>query len=214
MNRFGRQIVTLKESNRVWPVIACMLLTLAFCLGLTTQWAGAQTGGEGAIEGTVTDTTGAVISGAAVTATNNGTAVSVTRTTSAAGYYNIAPLIPGTYTVTVSAAGFGLFQQQNLVIDAMHVSGLNVTLKAGSQTETVTVTDAPPDLETTNPVLGGTMENATYMDLPLLVSGNQQRDITQFSNLLPGAQVNPGGRSSVISGTAQRLGELYLMGCR
>ncbi len=189
-----------------------MLLTLAFCLGLTTQWAGAQTGGEGAIEGTVTDTTGAVISGAAVTATNNGTAVSVTRTTSAAGYYNIAPLIPGTYTVTVSAAGFELFQQQNLVIDAMHVSGLNVTLKAGSQTETVTVTDAPPALETTNPVLGGTMENDTYMDLPLLVTGNQQRDITQFSNLLPGAQVNPGGRSSVISGTAQRLGELYFDG--
>ena len=50
------------------------------------------------------------------------------------------------------------------------------------------------------------------MELPLLVSGNQQRDITQFSNLLPGAQLNPGGRSSIIGGTEQRLGEEYLDG--
>ena len=90
--------------------------------------------------------------------------------------------------------------------------GLNVSLKTGSQNETVTVTDTPPALETTNATLGGTIENSLYTALPLLISGSQQRDVTQFSNLLPGAQVNPGGRSSIIGGTGQRLGELYLDG--
>jgi len=174
--------------------------------------AAAQTGGDGAISGTVTDTTGAVVPGASVTATNVGTNAVTTRPASAAGYYEIAPLIPGKYTVTVTAKGFEAFKQENMVVDAMHVIGLNVALKAGAESQTIIVTAAPPALETTNPVLGGTMENDVYMELPLLVSGNQQRDITQFSNLLPGAQLNPGGRSSVVSGTAQRLGEEYLNG--
>lgn len=207
-----RSIITLEKHSDIRLYAAVAAFALALIAAFSAQPAAAQTGGAGAIQGTVTDTSGAVIVNATVTAINNATGVSIVRTTSAAGYYNIAPLIPGTYTVNVSAAGFEVFKQQNLVIDAMHVSGLNVTLKAGSQAVTVTVTEAPPALETTNPVLGGTMENETYMDLPLLVSGNQQRDITQFSNLLPGAQVNPGGRSSVISGTAQRLGELYFDG--
>lgn len=203
---------TPQRCNGNQAILALLMLTIALCLPWTGQPAAAQTGGGGAIQGTVTDSTGAVIPNATVTAINNGTSVSVVRQTSGAGYYNIAPLIPGTYTVVVAAQGFQTFKQENLVIDAMHVSGLNITLKPGSALETVTVSDAPPALETTSPVLGGTMENEVYMDLPLLVSGNQQRDITQFSNLLPGAQVNPGGRSSVISGTAQRLGELYFDG--
>jgi len=181
-------------------------------MGLFCVHSWAQTGGDGAIAGTVVDSSGAVVAGASVTATNVGTNVTTNRTTSGAGYYNIAPLIPGNYTVTVTAKGFAAFKQENMVIDAMHVSGLNITLKPGAESETITVTAAPPAMETTNAVLGATMENDTYMELPLMVSGNQQRDITQFSNLLPGAQVNPGGRSSVIGGTAQRLGELYLDG--
>jgi hypothetical protein len=195
-----------------WGSIVLAILALAICLGWYAIPAAAQTGGDGAIAGTVTDSSGAVVGGATVTAINVATGVTTTRQTSDAGYYSIAPLIPGDYTVTVTAKGFEAFKQESMVIDAMHVSGLNITLKPGSESVTVTVTAAPPDLETTNAVLGATMENEVYMDLPLLVSGNQQRDITQFSNLLPGAQVNPGGRSSVISGTAQRLGELYLDG--
>ena len=112
----------------------------------------------------------------------------------------------------MTANGFATFKQQNVTIDAMNTLGLNVTLKTGSVSETVTVSDAPPQLDTTNSTLGGTIENSVYTALPLLISGSQQRDVTQFSNLLPGAQVNPGGRSSIIGGTGQRLGELYLDG--
>jgi hypothetical protein len=160
----------------------------------------------------VTDSTGAVVPHAAVIAVNNGTGVETKRASSSDGLYNISPLIPGTYTVTVTANGFNTFKQENLVVNALNNLGVNISLKAGSVNETVTVTDAPPALETTNATLGGTIENSLYTKLPIMISGSQQRDVTQFSNLLPGAQVNPGGRSSIIGGTGQRLGELYLDG--
>ncbi len=172
----------------------------------------AQTGGTGAIAGTIVDSTGAVIPGATVAVTNVSTGVVTTRVATSAGVYNVGSLIPGVYTVSVSFTGFSTFKQENLTLDALDTVGLNVTLKTGSAGDTITVSDAPPVLETTNATLGGTIENSVYSALPLLISGGQQRDITQFSNLLPGAQVNPGGRSSIIGGTGQRVGELYVDG--
>ncbi len=201
----------LARSNR-WMKPIILAVAILLCLGLMSPVAKAQSGGQGAISGTVTDASGALIPGAVVIARNNGTGIETKRTASSDGLYNISPLIPGTYTVTVTANGFSTFKQENLVVDALSNVGLNVALKTGSQSETVTVTDTPPALETTNAVLGGTIENSLYAALPLLISGSQQRDVTQFSNLLPGAQVNPGGRSSIIGGTGQRLGELYLDG--
>jgi len=190
-------------------VFVAGLLAIA---GLAWTAAMAQTGGQGAISGTVKDPTGAIIPTATVTARNVATGVETTRPTTSDGLYNIGPIIPGTYTVTVTASGFATFKQENLIVDAMNNLGLNVTLKTGTVGETVTVSSTPPALDTTSSTLGGTIENNVYTALPLLISGSQQRDVTQFSNLLPGAQVNPGGRSSIIGGTGQRLGELYVDG--
>jgi len=183
---------------------------IVFAAVSSAAWA--QTAGEGAIQGTVTDGSGAVVPQASVTAKNVSTGVETTQNTTSGGLYNLTPLLPGTYTVTVKASGFETFLQENLVVDAMHVSGLNIAMKVGAQSEEVTVTTAPPQLETTNATLGGTIKATEYMDLPLLVSGGQQRDITQFSNLVPGAQLNPAGRSSIIGGTQARLGEVYVDG--
>lgn len=171
----------------------------------------AQSGGGG-ITGVVADNTGAVIPKATVTALNVATGVSTVRIASSEGNYVLNPLQAGTYTVTATAAGFASFKQENVVVDALSSVGLNITLKPGSQTEVVTVSGAPPMLQTTDSTIGGTIENSTYAALPLLIAGSQQRDVTQFSNLLPGAQVNPGGRSSIILGTGQRVGELYVDG--
>jgi Carboxypeptidase regulatory-like domain len=182
------------------------------CVGLMLPVAIAQTGGQGAISGTVTDSTGALVPKASVIARNVGTGVETKSTTSSDGLYNIAPLIPGTYTLTVTASGFRAFQQENLTVYALNSLGVNITMQTGAQTETVTVTSAPPALETTNATLGGTIDNNLVTKLPIMIAGLQQRDITQFSNLLPGAQVPPGGRSSIVGGTAQRLGELYVDG--
>jgi len=188
----------------VYPALFLFLVLFA------AREAMAQTGGEGAIQGLVTDSTGAAIPKATVTATDLDSGVQTSRPTSSAGLYDIEPLIPGTYTITVTAPGFEKFVQDKMDIIALHMTGLNVVLKVGSQGETVTVTEQPPSLETTNATLGGTIQGSEYMELPLLVAGNQQRDITQFSNLLPGAQV--GSRTSVIGGTETRLGEVYVDG--
>jgi Carboxypeptidase regulatory-like domain len=183
---------------------------LALAVGMLGGSAIAQTAGEAAITGTVTDTSGAVVPNATVTARNTATGVETSRVTSSAGVYQISPLIIGTYSVTVSVTGFSKFTQENIVLNENQIFGLNATLKVGSQSDIVTITEAPPQLNTANATLGDTISSREFAALPLLVAGNQQRDITSFSNLLPGAQ--PGSRSSLFSGTANRLNEVYLDG--
>ena len=170
---------------------------LLFAVMLLLTWGGAigQTGGDGAITGTVKDKTGAAIPSATVTATNDATGVITTRTSDGSGIYQISPIIVGTYTVEVSAKGFQKSVQQNVTINQNQTFGLNATLEVGSETMAITVTEAPPALETANAQLGGTISATEFGDLPVMVSGNQQRDITSFSNLLPGAQA--GSRSSL-----------------
>ncbi len=200
---------SLKQFLRGRTRNASIMLVLVICLGWVTLPGAAQTAGDGAIQGIVADPTGAVVPSATVTATNNTTGVVTTRTTTSNGLYVISPLMPGSYTLTVDAPGFSEFKQLNLTINAMQQLGLNVTLKLGAANTNVTVTAAPPELQTTNAVLGSTIDSSVYLDLPVLVN-NQQRDITAFSNLLPGAQ--PGARSSLFSGTQSRVEEVYLDG--
>jgi len=169
----------------------------------------AQTGGEGGIQGSVLDSTGAAIPKATVTATNTATGVKTTRTASSDGLYTISPIIPGVYTVEATATGFSGFIQKNLAVDALKLTGLNVTLTIGTATQEVTVTDAPPALETTNATLGTVMENKTYSNLPLQMSG-QQRDPTAFATLAPGTST--GSRAPVIGGTGNYLAAVYIDG--
>jgi carboxypeptidase family protein len=193
-----------------WVGTFALAVALVGC-GLLVEPALAQTGGQGAIQGTVTDATGAVVPNATITAKNQDSGVVTTRVSSSAGVYTINPIIPGTYSVTATAAGFQSFKQQNLVVDALKVTGLNVTLTVGNTSETVTVTEAPPALDTTNATLGGVIENSTYTNLPLQMSG-QQRDPTAFATLLPGAQSQGSARAPIIGGTGNYIAEVYVDG--
>ena len=159
----------------------------------------AQLAGTGAISGTVTDATGAVIPNATVVATAVDTNVSSVRTSTAAGDYNITPLTPGTYRLTVTAAGFEKFVQENITVDALTTVGVNAKLSVGATSQTVTVTSAPPVLETADATLGAVMDNQMYSSLPLLMGagGNaDQRRATDFSSLMPGVQNSYGVGSS------------------
>ena len=180
---------------------------------LTSAFPGAlqaQTAGEGTITGLVMDSTGAVIGAATVTATNAATNISTERTTSSAGLYTIAPLPIGTYTLTVTAKNFKVLKQENLKVDALEPLAFNAVLTVGTANETVTVTTAPPVLDTESSILGGMMENQDYSNLPILMSTTQQRDPTAFATLVPGAQ--GGSRTPVIAGLANYSGYLYLDG--
>jgi hypothetical protein len=169
----------------------------------------AQTGGQGAIEGTVKDPTGAVVPNATVTVTDQASGVSTTRITSSAGLYSVTPLIPDSYTVTVLAKGFQTSKQQNIVVNGLNVTGYNVTLTVGTAEQTITVSEAPPALDTTSAQLSTVIDNRTYESLPILMGG-QQRDPTAFATLAPGAQ--SGARAPIIGGTGNYLAEVYIDG--
>lgn len=196
------------QAARTHGLRGLRLIPLLF-LGLMLQSAAAQTGGEGGIQGTVTDTTGAVIPNATVTAKNIDTGVTATRQTTGAGLYTISPILPGTYSVTATAQGFDTVKQEHLTVNALTMTPLDLTLTVGQANTEVTVSAAPPQLETTNATLGMTIENAAYAGLPLIMN-NAQRDPTAFGTLAPGAQ--GGARLPLIGGTGNYLGQLYLDG--
>jgi hypothetical protein len=197
------------EGRGVGRRVLMNLMVLGIAVLLGAGWAAAQTGGQGALEGSITDPTGAVVGNATVTATNQASNVPTTRNSSSAGLYEITPLIPGVYTVTVTAKGFETYKQQNIEVNGLNVTGFNAKLDVGSADQTVTVTDAPPELQTTNATLGGVITNSTYESLPLVMN-NQQRDPTAFATLQPGAQA--GTRSPIMSGTGNYLAEVYVDG--
>jgi hypothetical protein len=160
--------------------IASALLLLLCC-----HAAFGQAGGKGTIQGTVTDPSGAIVPGAEVTATLVATGETVTQKTTSAGFYALASLKPGVYTIKVNAAGFQAYVQENVTLDALQVFGLNAQLHVGSTNESVTISAAPPPIDTTNATLGNTMENESYQALPLNMSG-APRDPTAFVFLTAG----------------------------
>jgi len=191
--------------------IAAGLMALALVTGLALQCrpASAQTAGEGSVQGTVTDKSGAVIPHATVTITDNATGVKTVQDSSSAGFFNIAPVLPGTYTVDVSAKGFETLVQDNVVVNALQIRTISPVLEVGATAQTVTVTGAPPVLDTADATIGLTIQNSTYSNLPIQMNG-LQRDPTAFGTLTPGSQ--GGTRLPVIGGTGNYLGQLYLDG--
>ena len=185
------------------------VLAAAICFGWAALPALGQTAGEGSVQGTVTDSSGAAIPNARVTLTNVATGVATVRDATGAGFFNVSPVLPGTYTVQVEASGFKTLVQDNVVVDALQVRTINPVLAVGEATQTVTVTGAPPVLDTADATIGLTVENTTYSNLPIQMN-NAQRDPTAFGTLTPGAQ--GGTRLPVIGGTGNYLGQLYLDG--
>lgn len=126
----------------------------------------------GTILGTVTDATGAVVPGAQVTITEEATGITNVVQSDAAGNY-IRPLLkPGTYTVSIEAAGFKKGVQTGVVIASGSRVQASFNLELGQVTETIEVTAQPPALQTETTQMGGTLENRQTSELPL---GGQRR---------------------------------------
>jgi hypothetical protein len=212
MKTLLKPITTLENRSGAWAYVAFAMLALALCFVWTAMPVAAQTAGEGSLEGTVMDTTGAVVPRASVTITNNATGIKTVSEASSAGFFNIAPVLPGTYTLEISAKGFKSLVQDDVVVDAMQVRTVSPVLTIGAETQTVTVTAAPPVLDTADATIGMIVENSTYTNLPIQMSG-AQRDPTAFGILTPGAQnANNGGRLPIVGGTGSYLGQLYVDG--
>ncbi|WP_263378583.1 TonB-dependent receptor [Granulicella paludicola] len=181
-----------------------------FVLALAVRPAFAQITGQGAISGTVTDPTSAVVPSAVVEARDTTTNVVTTRNTTSSGYYTISPLPPGEYVLTVKAPGFEALKQEHITVNAIAVTTVNPVLKIGSANETVDVTTAPPNLQTSNATLGGVIENRVYSELPVTLGSGVARDPTAFAALQNGVQ--SGGRSGDFDGTNANENEMYVEG--
>jgi len=163
------------------PKVSVAIL-LALCL---TLLAGARLFAQttGTIRGSVTDPSGAVVPGAKVTATLEGTATSRTLTSRTDGSYEFASLSVGSYTVQVRAAGFEAFVVKGVSVTIGHVIVVNATLTLGAAAQQVTVESNALQVETSSTQLGAVMNDVAVSQLPL-----NTRDTYQLLQLQPGVQ--------------------------
>src|SRR6266446_8294246 len=137
---------------------------------------------RGAINGSVTDQTGAVVASADVKATNVGTGIAITATTSSDGAFSFQDLPLGTYKISVTASGFRSATIDNVTVTAGSSYTLPVKLSAGSAgTTVVEVSAAALTLDTTTATQDNIIPAEAVQDVPMNV-----RDFTQFAAVQPG----------------------------
>ena len=122
---------------------------------------------KGILAGVVRDTTGAVVPGATVKATNTGTQDVRTTKTSGDGSYRLDALQPGNYTISASQAGFTTAVTENLAVNASIVTTHDVTFTVGSNTQEVTVQAENSGINTVNGQLAGVISTKELQDLPI-----------------------------------------------
>ena len=156
-------------------MIARALLTL-FMAGA----AAAQTY-TATVRGVVTDASGAVIAGAAVTLLNVEQNRPYPFITNQSGEYVVVQLPPGSYNLSVKAAGFKQYQRTGLTLEVAQVVEIDVPLEVGAITEAIEVTGQAPLLETASSTLGEVVNSKTTEALPL-----NGRNVMQLVALTPG----------------------------
>jgi hypothetical protein len=120
----------------------------------------------GSINGTVTDSTGAVVPGATVTATQTETNISRTETTNGSGFYMFASLPAGTYRIAIARAGFKDFQTQNFGVEINAAARIDAVLTIGTAKETVTVSAESAQLQTDRTDVNTEIPSEDFQNLP------------------------------------------------
>jgi hypothetical protein len=135
--------------------------------GLLASTALCQISGTGSIQGTVADSTGAVVPGATVTVTEDATQVQHAVKTDGKGLYNFPNINIGTYTLTTTAPGFRGYKQSGIVLDVSSSISINVGLAVGSENQQVTVEATGVALQTEDATFKQTIDQRTLTELPL-----------------------------------------------
>lgn len=184
---------------------------------------------RGGVQGTVRDTSGAVIPGAAVTITDTATNESRTTTTNGVGFYSFTVLAAGAYTVVARKSGFKAMTLHQVTVGAQATQGLNITLSPGAVSQSVTVTaETNPAFQTQGANVAGQITSQQIQALPQIggdpfellrlapgVFGDGQRNGAGNSVNLPNT-TGPGGSNLgifqvenqvPISANGQRLSE-------
>ncbi len=152
----------------------------------------------GSIVGTVKDQTGAVVNTATVKAANLDTGYTRSAPTNGYGEYRIDSLPVGKYKVEVASPGFERFVQQNIDLNVDQTLTVDAALAVGAASQTVTVTEAPPLVNTQDAVLGGTLVGEQIIGTPLV-----NRNVYAEIGLTPGVMANNQSTTSNASGAPQ-----------
>src|SRR5882724_3255821 len=177
-------------------------LLCMFMLGASIVSAQTTTG---TVSGQILDSTGAIVTTAKVTITNDGTGVSQTITTSSAGTFHLPSMLPGIYTLVVEATGFKKFVRKNFVIVANQENVADAKLDVGTLSETVEVSVGSAQVETTSATLNNDFDSKDVLQVPVV--GGAAYSALNLSVLAPNTVAQPGGTVGVggsIGGTRPR----------
>ncbi len=176
--------------------VVLMMLTMVLLSSAAFAQSQATTG---VIEGTVSDSSGAVLPGATVTLTNTGTNFTRDLVTNADGRYRGLLLPLGTYRLTVSLAGFSNYQQDGIELVVGQTANIPVVLQVGGVAEKVTVTSDSPVVETTRSEASTLINQQALRGLP-----NNGRNFLSFMQLTPGVTIVQGPDGDEISVNGQK----------
>ena len=151
---------------------------------------------NGLMTGTITDASGAVVAGAQVNVTNQGTSELRTTVTDENGYYIVPQLPPGIYEISIKKQGFATVDRPNVQLQVNQNATLDFKLPVSSAAQTIQVTGAPPALNTTSATLGDVIGHSATVDLPL-----NGREFTQLTLLAPGAAPMQDGQQGAFTVT-------------
>ena len=182
---------------------------------LVLIWGGTNLNAQavsGTIVGTVTDSTGASVANAQIAIVLTGQSTTYTSISNESGNFTEPNLPSGTYTVTVVAPGFKKETRENIEVLTNQTARVDVSLSTGSSNETVTVTAAPPLLQTDRADISSSLEQHQISNLPLS-SGNSFQSLlntvpgmapvvfnnSQFYNANNDLSVNANGQSSYVN---------------
>ena len=150
----------------------CVQLLLAIPLAQAQQY-------SGSINGTVTDSSGAAVSGASVTVTNIATNATYTAKTSTQGNYSVPQLPVGKYRVDIEQSGFKQFVADDVEVHVSTPSTVDAKLQVGAVTEKVTVEADAVEVQTSSAVIGEVVQGTQVRELPL--NGENFVQLTQLS---------------------------------
>ena len=173
--------------NRIRLGISCLaLLILAACF--SSMSSNAQSTTQGSIDGTVLDSSGAVVPGAPISIVRLATGFSVALDSDSSGYFKAPLLEPGTYTVSISAPNFAKYRADNVIVLVGQVTSIEPRLAVASSATEVVVTEQTPVMNLQSPDFSDTLNTTALQNIPI-----NNRRWSALALTTPGVTVDASG---------------------
>jgi len=181
-------------------------LLFAISVALVSTWGWSQTQ-LGTVFGTITDPTGAVITGAQVTVSSLSTGLKRDALSDMKGQYHVVGLPTGKYTVRIDKEGFQTEIREGIVISAAGAVAINLTLQVARVPQQVTATADAPTIDSTTSTVSAAISERSLTELPL-----NDRDLFKAAVLEPGVAPTPSAAPSLLSNG--KTGQVSINGMR